>query len=620
MECRTKRLLIRDFMAEDRPSVRVWRADPEVTRYLDQPLGADADSWFDAVLRFGAQHPRSAHDAAIILRATGDVIGWIGIGRSMDPGAGDLVVGYALARAWWGEGYMTEALAAVLRFGFAELGARSISAQCYVANPASARVMDKAGMKPAGRAVSADPSLGESVRYVALREDWRRPGRRRFGLVLVFALVALVAVPTALSQVLEYFQRPGAPADRRLVPWAPRGDLAADRDFLDEAARVWRDATGPPAGAGLESVHALWAGTIGSGRVAILQAVGDDGTGYLAQVADHGQTGGLRFDAQEPLGSTRPTALVVNYDGVSDVPLLRPGSGSALLRLVLPPTDAAAPGAAVADSSRRTPAARPAAAPVAAPAGAPTLWRRVRALPSAGESDWEPLPVSDSGLTDTWLHMDGRSPDGSIVLLVRPAGNGANSVTTLAASPTRLVARQPAFRLADPTWGPMTGVDLAAYDDALAAQAVVSPAVLGSDFALLASFGPADHRVSVLEARAPGAPRLVLLAWDAGRLACLADHPYADLAARSVVAVGCVDPQTRAVTVAVVPRTGVARTDVRDASGRVRIGSEAGVPRVATFPAAMSPDLPMTATAYDTDGTRLDLVGVKVSGATPPQR
>jgi RimJ/RimL family protein N-acetyltransferase len=176
MECQTERLLIRDFEAGDRAAVRQWRTDPEVMRYLDQPLGRDPDAWFDAVLRFSAQGSRGSHDAAIVLRATGEVIGWIGIGRTIDPAAGDLVVGYALGRPWWGEGYMTEALVAVLGFGFTELGAETISAQYYVANPKSARVMEKAGMRPAGPAASADPALGSSERYVARRDTWQPPG------------------------------------------------------------------------------------------------------------------------------------------------------------------------------------------------------------------------------------------------------------------------------------------------------------------------------------------------------------------------------------------------------------------------------------------------------------
>jgi RimJ/RimL family protein N-acetyltransferase len=179
MDCQTERLLIRDFRAGDRAAVSQWRSDPEVMRYLDQPLGRDPDAWFNAILRFTAQEPRGSHDAAIVLRATGEVIGWIGIGRTVDPGAGDLVVGYALGRAWWGNGYMTEALIAVLEYGFTRLGARTISAQYYVANSKSARVMEKAGMRPAGQATSANPALGASERYVARRETWQPSGKAR---------------------------------------------------------------------------------------------------------------------------------------------------------------------------------------------------------------------------------------------------------------------------------------------------------------------------------------------------------------------------------------------------------------------------------------------------------
>ena len=54
-------------------------------------------------------------------------------------------LGYALGVDYWGEGYMTEAVRAVLRFGFEQMALDLISATCYPDNPASRRVLEKCG-------------------------------------------------------------------------------------------------------------------------------------------------------------------------------------------------------------------------------------------------------------------------------------------------------------------------------------------------------------------------------------------------------------------------------------------------------------------------------------------
>lgn len=57
---------------------------------------------------------------------------------------------YLLNRRFWGCGYMSEAIRALLRFGFDELELQRIFGHCDLDNPASARVMEKAGMAREG--------------------------------------------------------------------------------------------------------------------------------------------------------------------------------------------------------------------------------------------------------------------------------------------------------------------------------------------------------------------------------------------------------------------------------------------------------------------------------------
>jgi len=58
--------------------------------------------------------------------------------------------GYWIGSSFWGRGYATEALSAVISFGFKQLGLNRIHAAHFMRNPASGRVMIKAGMRYEG--------------------------------------------------------------------------------------------------------------------------------------------------------------------------------------------------------------------------------------------------------------------------------------------------------------------------------------------------------------------------------------------------------------------------------------------------------------------------------------
>jgi RimJ/RimL family protein N-acetyltransferase len=51
---------------------------------------------------------------------------------------------------FWNRGYATEASAALIAYGFDELGLNRVLARHITRNPASGRVMSKLGMRPEG--------------------------------------------------------------------------------------------------------------------------------------------------------------------------------------------------------------------------------------------------------------------------------------------------------------------------------------------------------------------------------------------------------------------------------------------------------------------------------------
>lgn len=85
-------------------------------------------------------------------------------------------VGYWIARKAWGRGAATEALRAVIAFGFDVLGLHRVDAHHFVENPASGRVMQKAGMRSEGRrrgAVFRDGVPRDVEEYAILATDAR---------------------------------------------------------------------------------------------------------------------------------------------------------------------------------------------------------------------------------------------------------------------------------------------------------------------------------------------------------------------------------------------------------------------------------------------------------------
>ena len=81
---------------------------------------------------------------AITLRATGALIGTIGLGLRQEDDCGEL--GYWIGVPYWNQGYCTEAAQALIRYAFDDLGMHRVFAEHMVRNPGSGRVMQKAGM------------------------------------------------------------------------------------------------------------------------------------------------------------------------------------------------------------------------------------------------------------------------------------------------------------------------------------------------------------------------------------------------------------------------------------------------------------------------------------------
>lgn len=143
----TDRLVLRRVSLDDaEPMFRNWAPDPEVTKYLTWSPYRDVSGVESFIREQMELWQRDDHyNWFIELKNIGEVIGSIGFVRYYED-IDSLELGYAIGRAWWGQGIVPEALNAVIDFGFDVLGVNRIAAQHDVQNPNSGKVMRKCGM------------------------------------------------------------------------------------------------------------------------------------------------------------------------------------------------------------------------------------------------------------------------------------------------------------------------------------------------------------------------------------------------------------------------------------------------------------------------------------------
>jgi ribosomal-protein-alanine N-acetyltransferase len=148
----TDRLLLREFVEDDWPAVLAYQSDPRYLRYYPwtRRTATDIREFVQGFIEQQRQEPRYKYQLVIALRADGRLIGNCGI-RQDTPESWEADLGYELAPAHWGRGYATEAARALLRFGFEELRLHRVRAYCLAENVASARVLQKIGMRCEGR-------------------------------------------------------------------------------------------------------------------------------------------------------------------------------------------------------------------------------------------------------------------------------------------------------------------------------------------------------------------------------------------------------------------------------------------------------------------------------------
>ncbi len=173
---RTQRLLLRPYQPGDTDAVYAYHRLPETARYLENEPMSLAEAKALVTRRIGSATLAGVGEAlnlVVELAKTRAVVGdcvlfWCGEGQAE--------VGYVLTPAHYGHGYATEAVGVLLRLGFEDLGLHRIAARCDARNTASARVMERAGLRREAHLVQSEFVKGEwtdELIYAILRREWQ---------------------------------------------------------------------------------------------------------------------------------------------------------------------------------------------------------------------------------------------------------------------------------------------------------------------------------------------------------------------------------------------------------------------------------------------------------------
>ncbi|MGE4123622.1 MAG: GNAT family N-acetyltransferase, partial [Solirubrobacterales bacterium] len=199
----TARLVLRAPRPEDAGWIERLAGDWEVaklTARIPHPYPPGEAARFIASLPEG-----DGLTFAIERRGDAETIGMIGA----RPGDAEAELGYWIGRPFWGQGFASEALEALVRHLFLRHRFQRLVASARPENRASIRVQEKTGFAFAGRGEEAAPARGGvmPVEFRALdRAGWER---RRAASPIPNLLVAAVALVDADGRILLQQRPPG---------------------------------------------------------------------------------------------------------------------------------------------------------------------------------------------------------------------------------------------------------------------------------------------------------------------------------------------------------------------------------------------------------------------------
>ncbi len=170
----TKRLVLREIVPADAEELLRFTGDPMVQRYNARPM-ADISEALASIEQERAMYLRQDGVLwGITLKNEDRVIGRVGF--SAWSASNRAMLGYDLAREYWGRGIASEAVREIIRFGFERMGLNRIEAETIEDNHESRRMLDRLGFTLEGirreYSLEDDGLYHGSAMYGLLRSEY----------------------------------------------------------------------------------------------------------------------------------------------------------------------------------------------------------------------------------------------------------------------------------------------------------------------------------------------------------------------------------------------------------------------------------------------------------------
>ncbi len=141
----TERLLLRPFDINDGITLQKFAGNINIAKTtinIPHPYeNGMAEAWIETHEKQWTEE--DLINFAIVNKSTNQLMGVVGLVSRSEKAGG---IGYWIGEPFWGKGYCTEATKSLIDFCFNRLNIERLEAEYLVSNPASGRVMEKAGM------------------------------------------------------------------------------------------------------------------------------------------------------------------------------------------------------------------------------------------------------------------------------------------------------------------------------------------------------------------------------------------------------------------------------------------------------------------------------------------
>ncbi|MDZ8108994.1 MAG: GNAT family protein [Nostoc sp. DedQUE12a] len=175
----TPRLVLRGFQDSDIVAFLSYRSDLQVAKYQswDTPYSeVEALKFIQSMKQSIPGVLGEWFQVAIELKDTGEMIGDCAFCILADDGR-QAEIGFTLMRSHQGKGYATEAVTKLLEYLFTEYKLHRVRANCDRANIASAKLLERVGMRREGHFIKSLWFKGEWVDelwFAILGDEWQR--------------------------------------------------------------------------------------------------------------------------------------------------------------------------------------------------------------------------------------------------------------------------------------------------------------------------------------------------------------------------------------------------------------------------------------------------------------